>query len=150
MHKILVALSLCFSINSYAVDVPNKKLTPGSVRVVTVAELCVPGYASSHRYVTAADNLVIYRKYGMPYSRTGYCSGRQGCEIDHLISLELGGNNDHTNLWPQPYDGAWNAHMKNKLEDKLHYLVCHNKISIADAQKAILDWKASYVKYIHK
>jgi hypothetical protein len=32
-----------------------------------------------------------------------------GRRIDHLISLELGGANTVDNLWPQPYDGEWNA-----------------------------------------
>jgi hypothetical protein len=31
-------------------------------------------------------------------------------ELDHLIPLELGGSNDLRNLWPQPFEGEWNAH----------------------------------------
>ena len=59
----------------------------------------------------SAKNLV-YQKYGTAVCQ-GVCSGPQGCEIDHLISLELGGANTEDNLWPQPYDGDWNAHDKD-------------------------------------
>lgn len=48
------------------------------------------------------------------------CGGPHGCEVDHLISLELGGANAIENLWPQPFDGKWNAHVKDRLELRLH------------------------------
>ena len=43
------------------------------------------------------------------------------------MSLELGGANTSDNLWPQPYDGEWNAHDKDRLENKLHHIVCKKK-----------------------
>jgi hypothetical protein len=27
-------------------------------------------------------------------------------------------------LWPQPYGGEWSAHDKDRLECKLHHMVC--------------------------
>ncbi len=30
-------------------------------------------------------------------------------EVDHLVSLELGGSNDIRNLWPEPSAGRWGA-----------------------------------------
>ena len=37
-------------------------------------------------------------------------------EVDHLISLDLGGADVAANLWPESYDTApWNAHMKDAL-----------------------------------
>ncbi|MFM9735729.1 HNH endonuclease, partial [Streptomyces niveiscabiei] len=70
-------------------------------------------------------------------------------EVDHIISLELGGSNDIKNLWPQPYHGLWNAHMKDKLENKLNEMVKTNQIELADAQKAIsTDWVGAYLKYV--
>jgi hypothetical protein len=40
--------------------------------------------------------------------------------VDHLIPLELGGSNDIANLWPQSYVTVWNAHMKDRLENRLN------------------------------
>jgi hypothetical protein len=70
-------------------------------------------------------------------------------EVDHLISLELGGSNDIKNLWPESYrTEPWNAHVKDKLEDRLHDLVCAGRISLAEAQRAIAtDWIAAYRRF---
>jgi len=72
-------------------------------------------------------------------------------EEDHLISLEIGGNpTDPKNLWPQPYAGT-GARIKDQVENKLHALVCANKITLADAQKAIAtNWYFAYQKYVGK
>jgi hypothetical protein len=48
-------------------------------------------------------------------------AGNRHCEIDHLISRELGGADEVANLWPQSYGGQpWNAVLKDKLENRLH------------------------------
>ena len=67
-------------------------------------------------------------------------------EVDHLISLELGGSNDMKNLWPQSYDTKpWNAHVKDKLETRLHREICDNIITVDEAQMAISnDWIKTY------
>ena len=71
-------------------------------------------------------------------------------EVDHLISLELGGANDIKNLWPQSYVSTpYNARMKDALENKLHAMVCANQITLVEAQKEIsTDWIAAYKKYV--
>jgi hypothetical protein len=70
------------------------------------------------------------------------------CEVDHLISLELGGSNRPANLWPEPYDIVWNAKVKDKLENRLHKMVCAGEIDLSTAQKAIAkDWIAAYQQY---
>ena len=71
-------------------------------------------------------------------------------EEDHLIPLELGGHpTDPGNLWPQRWTGAWNAHDKDRLENRLHRMVCTRKITLTDAQIAIrTDWVAAYKRYI--
>jgi hypothetical protein len=59
-------------------------------------------------------------------------------EEDHLISLELGGHpRSPNNLWPEPRFGDWNARVKDRLENKLHDLVCSGEIGLREAQKAI-------------
>ena len=64
-------------------------------------------------------------------------------ELDHLVSLELGGSpNSPHNLWPQP--GA-SPNPKDKLETALHNLVCTHRMPLADAQTAIAtDWITTY------
>jgi hypothetical protein len=68
---------------------------------------------------------------------------------DHLISLELGGSNDIQNLWPESYrTEPWNAHVKDRLEDRLNDLVCAGRLGLADAQRSIAtDWIAAYRRY---
>ena len=72
------------------------------------------------------------------------------CEVDHLISLEIGGADDPRNLWPRPYDGAsLNARVKDRLESRLHAEVCAGNVALEDAQREIAaDWVQAFRKYI--
>lgn len=121
---------------------PDPRLTPGAVFEVTVAEVCQRGYAKSVRHVDGKTKAQVYRAYGIQHHQSG------AYEIDHLISLELGGSNDIRNLWPESFDTQpWNAHTKNRLEDRLHRLVCDGTLSLQEAQAAIAsDWIAVYRK----
>jgi hypothetical protein len=86
------------------------------------------------------------------YSEYGIASHRPGdYEVDHLISLELGGSNSLRNLWPQSYrTRPWNAHVKDRLENELHAEVCAGKIPLKTAQRDIArNWIAAYKKYFH-
>jgi hypothetical protein len=66
-------------------------------------------------------------------------------EVDHFIPLELGGSNDITNLWPEPYS-APGAHEKDHVENYLHEQVCNGSMALGDAQQMIAnDWYAVYV-----
>ncbi|HTQ60470.1 MAG TPA: hypothetical protein VMI32_09620 [Candidatus Solibacter sp.] len=55
------------------------------------------------------------------------------------------------NLWPQPYSpSAWNAYVKDDLEDRLHAMVCDGQIELSTAQHAIAsDWIGAYKTYFH-
>ena len=124
--------------------------TPGDVFPnVSVDAICTPGYAGSVRHVTAIIRQQVFTAYGLTGKHTGYCDGPQGCELDHLISLELGESNDPKNLWPESYDSQpWNAHVKDHLENTLHALVYSGKVPLVEAQQAIAsDWIGSYVLY---
>jgi hypothetical protein len=69
-------------------------------------------------------------------------------EIDHDVSLELGGSNDINNLWPEPNDKK-TSNTKDGLENKLHTLVCNHSIRLKTAQAAIRgDWTKAYRKYV--
>jgi hypothetical protein len=103
-----------------------------------------PAYAKSVRHVSGKVKAQVYREYGIAHHAAGEY------EVDHLISLELGGSNDIKNLWPESYrTEPWNAHVKDKLEDRLHALVCAGRLSLPEAQKAIAtDWIAAYRRYV--
>ena len=68
-------------------------------------------------------------------------------EIDHLISLEIGGADTVKNLWPQPYYQHPGAHEKDILENWLHKQVCSGKMDLTEAQAKIrTDWYAEYLE----
>lgn len=149
MKKTLIALALV-SLNAFAVTMPDPVLTPGVVDPsLTAKKLCDKKFKTTTvRNVSESVKNQVYKNYNVK-NHQGYCSGPEGCEIDHLISLELGGSNDIGNLWPQPYNDPEGAHMKDKLENKLHALVCAGKIPLGVAQHEIAtDWKAAYKKYM--
>jgi hypothetical protein len=133
---------------------PNAKLTPGDTFPgVTADDICTPGWTTDHRHVTEEMRAQVYAEY----DRT---EGPNCCEVDHLVPLELGGSNDMKNLWPQPYSCAYRqscpvydprpgAGEKDQLENELHRLVCHGKMTLADAQRCIAsDWVACWDKYM--
>ena len=124
---------------------PDASLTPGDVLAVTKADVCQPGYSKLVRNVPQAVKDQAYKNYGIFQHAAGEY------EVDHLISLELGGSNSIKNLWPQSYlTQPWNAHVKDKLENELHHQMCNGSISMATAQHDIAtDWIAAYKKYFH-
>jgi hypothetical protein len=119
---------------------PDSTLTPGAVfDDVGAEQVCVAGYASSVRNVTSAERAQVYAEYGVD-------NVPGADEVDHFIPLELGGSNDITNLWPEPYLPAPGAHDKDRVENYLHDLVCSGAMALADAQAAIAaDWYAVFV-----
>jgi hypothetical protein len=123
-------------------SLPDARLTPGDTLAVTNVDICTPGYTKLVRAVPAAVKRQVYAGYHQR-QRKGVC-----CEVDHLIALELGGSNRVTNLWPEPYDITWNAHVKDRLENRLHELVCTGQLDLATAQKAIAtDWISLDTRY---
>jgi hypothetical protein len=118
-------------------------MTPGAVLTTDAATVCTRGYAKTVRHTSGKLKAAIYSEYGVNKAAGHF-------EIDHLISLELGGADEAANLWPQSYDTTpWNAHVKDKLEDRMHALVCAGKMPLAEAQREIAtDWIAAYGKYL--
>ena len=121
-------------------DLPNPSLTPGDALAVTKDDVCTPGYSKKVRNVTAEEKRQVYAEYGI----VSHAPGEY--EVDHLISLEIGGSNSIKNLWPQSYrTHPWNAHVKDKLEDRLHAMVCDGQISLQEAHRAIARaWISEY------
>lgn len=144
---ILIA-ALLLPVAAGAADLPNLSLTPGVTRPgLTVEQICKTKWGHDQRAVTAAMKRQVFAEYGLTGNDDKFCRPN-GCEIDHLISRELGGADDVRNLWPQSYAGPWNAHMKDRVENRLHKEVCAGARSLEDAQRGIAtDWTAEYRRY---
>jgi len=123
---------------------PNRALTPGHAFVsATTSQVCVSGYSRSVRYVTTAVREQVFAIYHI-----GYPPPAGAYELDHLIPLELGGDNSASNLWPQPHHGANSADVKDHLENHLHTLVCSGQVELGAAQQAMAgDWRAAAARY---
>lgn len=122
---------------------PNAELTPGDVALQTPDVLCTDGTVDvAHPEVPAATAVAVFRNYGISDPEP------HAFELDYLIGPELGGSGSVRNLWPQPYGGYWNAHLKDALEDRLHRLVCSGQLDLATAQREIAaDWIGAYQKH---
>ncbi len=119
---------------------PDSACTPGDViPAATKAEICQSGYASSVRNVPTSEKDQVYAEYGI-YSHS---SGEY--EVDHLVSLELGGSNDISNLWPEPASPKPGFHEKDQVENYLHDQVCSGAMSLQEAQVEIAtNWLQVY------
>jgi hypothetical protein len=126
---------------------PDSTKTPGDILPVTATDICVPGYSKRVRNVPIDVKRRVYALYNVPYVRGAY-------EVDHLISLELGGSNSIKNLWPEPYNvggqyAGWGARTKDLVEDALHREVCSGRLSLREAQDMIAhDWISAYKRYV--
>lgn len=145
MCKITLALVLLCT-PALAGDLPDHKLTPGVSRNLSHAEICGTKWGKDARKVTPAMKREVFARYGLSGNQD--CPGPRHCEIDHLISRELGGADDANNLWPQPYAGKWGATRKDRLENRLHREVCSGRLSLSRAQRDIrTDWRIPYKRY---
>ena len=144
MRNLIIVLCLLPSL-AWAEDptLPDSVLTPGIFdSTATVDMICQKGYSATVRHVTDKQKDEVFKEYNI--TRSG------SYEVDHLISLELGGSNDTRNLWPEAYSGIWGARVKDVLENRLHTLVCDGKVSLREAQYDIShNWIKAYCKYMN-
>ena len=127
---------------------PDPACTPGAtdprVSVATIdATICTSGYTATVRPAVSVTDR-IKREQMAAYGLQGELLS--GYELDHLISLELGGAPaDVANLWPESWTGDTNAHQKDAVETHLKREVCTGAMSLSDAQRMIAtDWLAVY------
>jgi hypothetical protein len=127
----------------HAEPLNDLRVTPGATFRVSVATICRSGYSSSVRDVPESEKNQVYAEYGITHRTTGQY------EIDHLISLELGGSNAISNLWPEPNDhprGYLNS--KDILENRLHALLCAGQVSLHIVQTLIAgNWVSAYHRF---
>jgi hypothetical protein len=119
---------------------PDPECSPGDIFPdAIIGRICIKGYSSSVRHVSESTKREVYEEYGVASHHRGQY------EVDHIISLELGGSNDIANLWPEPAEPKPGFHEKDKVENYLHREVCDHKLALATAQDEIVhDWLRVY------
>lgn len=153
LAPLLLALALAAGDASARDELPNPRLTPGAVRPELTREaICKTKWGRDARHVTEKMKREAFAAYGMRGNDDPRCvadaRGRR-CEIDHLISRELGGADDVRNLWPQPFGTRpWNARLKDKLENRLHKELCAGRLTLGQARSMMTnDWRVAYRRY---
>ncbi|HEY4428902.1 MAG TPA: hypothetical protein VGN08_11925 [Solirubrobacteraceae bacterium] len=116
---------------------PDRACTPGSIFASAgVGRICTPGYSRSVRDVPESLKRSVYAEYGIgSHAPRSY-------EVDHLVPLELGGDNGIANLWPEAAPGY---HQKDGIENRLHDAVCAGSRGLRAAQRQIAgDWRRTF------
>jgi hypothetical protein len=88
------------------------------------------------RKVPADVHKEAFTDYGLSFPQAA-----GAFEVDHLIPLELGGDNVIENLWAEAASPRPGFHEKDHVEDYLHKQVCSGATSLQEAQRIIAtDW----------
>ena len=119
---------------------PDKDCTPGAIiSTATKDQICQSGYSKTVRNVPESEKNQVYAEYGITSRNPGEY------EVDHFISLELGGSNDISNLFPEAAEPKPGFHEKDKVENYLHAQVCNGSMTLLEAQTQISsNWLAVY------
>jgi hypothetical protein len=91
----------------YAI-VPDPTITPGRARTEDAQEICANGTKALRHWSRDRDGRIL-RAYGLARGP------HPDFEVDHLISLGIGGADTDNNLWPEPrrsLEPVWNAERK--------------------------------------
>jgi len=126
---------------------PDRRCSPGAYSSkLTKRVICSPTFRTGPiRNVPLSVKHEVEAAYGMTPRSYG-----STLEIDHIISLELGGSNDPRNLYPERAtfaDGSPGYHVKDKLENATHRAVCAGTIGLRAAQRQIAgNWELLYQK----
>lgn len=126
-------------------SLPDRRCTPGATFHVTARQVCKRGYSRRVRNVSESVKDRVYASYGITKDSAATY------EMDHLISLELGGSNSIKNLFPEAATPRPGFHEKDKLENRLHALVCSGRMSLRTAQRRIRqNWIAEYKRQFRR
>jgi hypothetical protein len=126
-------------------SLPDRRCSPGAYyNRLTKAVICSSRFHTRrvHR-LPPSRKYAVEREYGLP---AGFF--RRALEIDHIVPLRLGGSNNVANLFPEEYAFANHAPgypAKDRLDTRLHALVCAGRIRLRVAQRRVAeDWQALY------
>lgn len=119
--------------------------TPGAIiPSATKEQICVPGYSKTVRNVPSSLKQQVFSEYGIASHTKGQY------EVDHVVSLELGGSNDIANLSPEAAQPTPGFHQKDAVENYLHQQVCNGSLPLDQAQRQIAnDWVSVYNSMPH-
>lgn len=126
---------------------PDRRCSPGAYYSgLTKPVICAASFRTSWiRDVPNSEKHAVEIEYGLAPKSYG-----STLEIDHIVSLELGGSNDIANLYPEQAsfrNGAPGYRVKDKLENRLHAMVCAGQMSLSAAQQQIAaNWQTLYRK----
>jgi len=151
-----IGLAACGAAGPYneSSGLPNTALTPGLVNPeVTQANIgstiCVSGWTRTVRPRVSYTNALKYSQLHSGYNLDGDMN-MKNYEEDHIVPLEVGGHpSDPKNLFPEPRNIRYGAYLKDKLENRMHRLVCTGQLTLRKAQAVFLtNWQKGYEKYV--
>jgi len=129
--------------------IPDPRCSPGAVNpTLTLKMLKTKGFTTKcvrNLTTSPAQKAQTYKWYGLdkPENNTGM---NMKCELDHIVSLQLGGADTLDNLWPQcgPKGVALpkrHFKLKDDVENYLARQIKAGKIALKEAQQGIAeDW----------
>ena len=130
---------------------PNPTLTPGAVASTDVRTVCaIPKTIKTlfqvgtlNTNVAPAVSSAVFAAYNIPAQRY------QLYGLDFLVPLQLGGADNVHNIWPVlKTTRGLGFHDKEVLNIRMHIVVCHGDMTLAQAQKSIAtDWVSMWVKF---
>jgi hypothetical protein len=129
--------------------VPDPNCTPGAINpTLTIEVLRDPGFTTRCTRDAATqeeEKTTTYDWYNLPHPSRN--SGEtQICELDHLISLKIGGGDTLDNIWPQCGPSGVSLQqrffkIKDTVENFLAMQVRGGRMNLIDAQRGIAaDW----------
>ena len=129
--------------------IPDPNCTPGAINpTLTAAVLRDPTFTTKcvrDNATSASQKAGTYTWYHIPHPKNN-TGATQTCELDHLISLELGGADTLENIWPQcgpPGVQLRARYFKQKdiVENFLARQVKAGNMDLAEVQRGIAeDW----------
>jgi hypothetical protein len=136
-------------IKANGLPVPDPKCTPGAINpTMTLSVLTAPDFRTEcirDQATSAEKKKQLYGRYDITEPPNNEHDS-QVCELDHFISLELGGADTLDNLWPQcGPDGVELQErffkQKDIVENFLAHMVKQGKMTLGAAQAGIAaDW----------
>ena len=115
-------------------------LVTSDVRPLTLAQVCATKWSADTRHVTLAMRHAVFVRDKVLWA------DHTRVVLDHVVPRQLAGADVIANLQVQT---RAEAHTKDRIELKLHRMVCDGQILLKTAQDEIrTDWRAAYYKYL--